>query len=165
MKTAINVLESEFRCAGPAITAATSVNAVNALTTDSTPSQFRDALEAVFPPGSAAPFRPLRLFVGRQLRRVCPVKERAGICEHCRFRALCRCAQTDFAAALEAKIWVTLAACGGVAILCLLLSFLRPGWGAADTVAWRAVVATHLVQPNFPRRLRVASDWPEPLRH
>ncbi len=67
----------------------------------------------------------LKLFLGRELLRVCPYARGRDPCEGCRLRVLCRCAQEDLAAAaaVERRVWVILSVCGAAAILYAVFSF------------------------------------------
>ena len=63
-----------------------------------------------------------KVFLGRLVLRVCPSGRAEEPCEGCELRALCKCAQDDFAAAarVERTVWAVLLACGVVTILCWL---------------------------------------------
>ena len=63
-----------------------------------------------------------KVFLGRLVLRVCPSGRAEEPCEGCELRALCKCAQEDFAAAarVERTVWAALAACGVATILCWL---------------------------------------------
>ena len=69
----------------------------------------------------------LGMFLGKQLLRVCPSARRIMPCEGCELRVLCKCAQEQLraAAAIEHRIWMALAACGGVVILYVAVKSLR----------------------------------------
>jgi len=69
----------------------------------------------------------LRLFLGRQVLRLCAKGSAVEICDGCGLRPLCKCAndQLEEAAAIERRVWAVLAVSGAAVILCAAVSFLR----------------------------------------
>jgi len=61
----------------------------------------------------------LGIFLGQLVLRVCPENRPEEPCDGCQLRALCKCAQDDFAAAarIEKRVWAVLAACCLVALV------------------------------------------------
>lgn len=63
------------------------------------------------------------ILCGRLILRICASGKKADVCDGCRLRVFCRCAQDEFekATVLERRLWVALAVCGaGVVLYCLL---------------------------------------------
>ncbi len=149
MKTMTLDAEPEREDGGVAVAEVSPVNISNACPRFSTSSERVEAVSAVGgggtggavnveavglvqtgnPVGPVIRFRPAKLFLGRQLLRICGTKANPAACEDCHLRAFCRCAQADFtaAAAVEARVWMALAVCGAVAILYVVWSSFRPG--------------------------------------
>lgn len=76
--------------------------------------------------GNPEPIRSswLGLFLGRLLQRVCPKNVPNEPCDGCQLRALCKCAQEDFAGAVrvERRVWMVLSACVLVALLMVIFA-------------------------------------------
>lgn len=88
---------------------------------------FRGAAEAACPvePAREPTLWPhwLGILCGRLITRICPSGKNVDVCDGCRLRVYCRCAQDEFekATILERRLWVALAVCGaGVILYCLL---------------------------------------------
>ncbi len=134
MKTITLDLEPERECGGVAVAEVSASHISNGCPAISTLSERVEAVaaagvvETAKPVGPPIRFRPVKLFLGRQLLRICAPKANPVVCEDCHLRAFCRCAQADFTAAatVEAKVWRALAVCGAVVILYAVWSFLWP---------------------------------------
>ncbi len=132
MKTITLDSEPERKCGGVAVAEVSASDISNGCPAISTLSERGEAvaavgvLETANPVGPAIRFRPAKLFLGRQLLRICAPKANPVVCEDCHLRAFCRCAQADVtaAAAVEAKVWTALAVCGSVVILYAVWSLL-----------------------------------------
>lgn len=69
----------------------------------------------------------LRLFLGRQVLRLCSKGSAVEICDGCGLRPLCKCAtdQIAEAQAIERRVWVALSVAGGAVILYAVISFVQ----------------------------------------